>query len=93
VTRASLLLIRGYQRLLGPLLGGMCRFEPTCSRYGYAALERFGFGRGWWLTIRRLARCRPFGDSGWDPVPDVYPTWRQRRREHRGQGCGQGGSA
>lgn len=46
-----------------------CRFFPTCSEYGREAIEVHGAGRGLWLTVRRLARCRPFGPSGFDPVP------------------------
>ena len=47
-----------------------CRFHPSCSEYGREAIERHGAGRGLWLTVRRLMRCRPFGSSGFDPVPD-----------------------
>ena len=47
-----------------------CRFYPTCSQYGVEAIEGHGLARGLWLTLRRLARCRPFGPSGVDPVPD-----------------------
>ncbi len=46
-----------------------CRFTPSCSCYAVEALEIHGVGRGSWLTIRRLLRCRPFGPSGFDPVP------------------------
>ncbi len=46
-----------------------CRFTPTCSSYALEAFEVHGTGRGLWLTVRRLVRCRPFGPSGWDPVP------------------------
>lgn len=48
-----------------------CRFFPSCSEYAREALEVHGAGRGTWLTVRRLSRCRPFGPSGFDPVPDV----------------------
>ncbi len=61
--------IHGYRRFLGPILGGQCRFAPTCSRYGLDALERHGAIRGSWLTVRRIARCHPWGGSGDDPVP------------------------
>jgi putative membrane protein insertion efficiency factor len=61
--------IRVYQSTLGPSLPQACRFEPTCSYYAYTALERYGLFRGTWLAIRRLARCQPFGGSGYDPVP------------------------
>jgi putative membrane protein insertion efficiency factor len=46
-----------------------CRFFPSCSEYGREAITEHGAGRGLWLTVRRLARCRPFGKSGYDPVP------------------------
>jgi putative membrane protein insertion efficiency factor len=47
-----------------------CRFTPSCSEYSLVALRTHGPWRGLWLTLRRLSRCRPFGPSGWDPVPD-----------------------
>ena len=47
-----------------------CRFTPTCSSYAREALVVHGSGRGLWLTARRLLRCRPFGPSGYDPVPE-----------------------
>ena len=62
-------LIRVYQNTLGPALPPACRFQPTCSRYAYAAIERYGLVRGGWLAARRLARCQPLGGSGYDPVP------------------------
>lgn len=46
-----------------------CRFFPSCSEYGHEAISIHGVGRGLWLTVRRLARCRPLGPSGYDPVP------------------------
>ena len=46
-----------------------CRFTPSCSSYAVEALQVHGTARGLWLTVRRLLRCRPFGPSGWDPVP------------------------
>jgi len=61
--------IRVYQSTVGPALPPACRFEPTCSRYAYAAIERHGIFGGSWLAIKRLARCQPFGGSGYDPVP------------------------
>lgn len=64
-----ILLIRVYQVFLGPLMGGHCRFEPTCSRYAIEAYQRHGPIRGTWLTLRRLFRCHPFGGHGYDPVP------------------------
>lgn len=58
-----------YQSTLGPTLPPACRFEPSCSRYAYTAIERHGVFGGTWLAIKRLARCQPWGDSGYDPVP------------------------
>ena len=46
-----------------------CRFEPSCSSYALEAIETHGAIRGAWLAVRRVARCNPFGGSGWDPVP------------------------
>jgi putative membrane protein insertion efficiency factor len=48
-----------------------CRFTPSCSSYAHEALMVHGTRRGLWLTLRRLARCRPFGPSGFDPVPEA----------------------
>lgn len=47
-----------------------CRYQPTCSSYALEALEQHGAVRGSWLTVRRLARCHPWGGHGWDPVPE-----------------------
>jgi putative membrane protein insertion efficiency factor len=69
VKSAALLLIRGYQRLLSPGLGAVCRYEPSCSRYAYEAVERFGTVRGGWLALQRLSRCHPWHAGGFDPVP------------------------
>ena len=62
-------LIRLYQVTLSPFIGGHCRFQPTCSRYGEEALRTHGALRGLWLTARRVGRCHPLGGKGWDPVP------------------------
>jgi len=62
-------LIRLYQLTLSPFLGGACRFVPSCSAYAHEAIERHGAARGSWLALRRLAKCHPFGSSGFDPVP------------------------
>ncbi len=61
--------VRVYQREISPRRPPSCRFEPTCSAYAVEALERHGAGRGAWLTLRRLARCRPGAPRGADPVP------------------------
>ena len=61
--------VRLYQAALGPLLGGHCRFQPTCSEYAIEALRTHGAARGSWLALRRLLRCHPLGGAGHDPVP------------------------
>ncbi len=63
------LLIKVYQYLISPLIGPRCRFLPSCSDYTLQALARHGLARGSWLAIKRIARCHPWGDSGYDPVP------------------------
>jgi putative membrane protein insertion efficiency factor len=67
--QALLVAIRAYQLTISAGLPPACRFEPTCSRYAYAAVERHGLLRGGWLATRRLLRCHPWGGSGYDPVP------------------------
>lgn len=67
--RALLFLIEIYRWTLSPLLGGFCRFEPSCSRYATEAIRRHGARRGSWLSLRRLLRCQPFHPGGFDPVP------------------------
>lgn len=64
-----ILLIRLYQITLSPIMGGQCRFEPTCSRYALTAYRLHGPWRGSLLTARRISRCHPFGKGGYDPVP------------------------
>jgi putative membrane protein insertion efficiency factor len=67
--RLLLLTVSAYRLLLSPVLGGFCRFEPTCSRYAEQALLRHGARRGLRLTAGRLMRCQPFHPGGFDPVP------------------------
>lgn len=67
--RALVLGIRIYQGVRAGRLSP-CRFVPSCSAYGLEAIERHGAARGTWLTLRRLSRCRPWGGTGLDPVPD-----------------------
>ena len=62
-------LIRLYQWTLSPLLGPRCRFYPSCSRYAFEAVGRYGVWRGGWLAVRRLSKCHPLGGHGYDPVP------------------------
>ncbi|MGR8919686.1 MAG: membrane protein insertion efficiency factor YidD [Gammaproteobacteria bacterium] len=64
-----LALVHGYRLLLSPLLGPRCRYLPTCSEYALEALATHGAWRGSVLSLRRIARCHPWGGSGHDPVP------------------------
>lgn len=64
-----LVLLRGYQYTLRPLLGANCRFYPSCSDYAKEAIERHGASRGALLAMRRLLKCHPYHRGGFDPVP------------------------
>ncbi|MDD9934543.1 MAG: membrane protein insertion efficiency factor YidD [Myxococcales bacterium] len=74
IARLALALIGLYQRAISPLLGNHCRFHPTCSSYTATCIERFGVVHGAWLGARRIARCHPFGGSGFDPAPELPAT-------------------
>jgi putative membrane protein insertion efficiency factor len=70
---AALFALGVYKSYLSVLSAGGCRFEPTCSRYAYQAIERFGVLRGTWLGMKRLARCHPLSRKfGFDPVPEKW---------------------
>ncbi len=62
-------LIKLYQYVISPLLGPSCRFTPSCSEYACAALKKYGVFRGLWLSARRLSRCHPWHEGGYDPLP------------------------
>ncbi|MDR0649798.1 MAG: membrane protein insertion efficiency factor YidD [Synergistaceae bacterium] len=78
--RLTVLLIRGYQRFISPLLGSNCRFYPTCSQYAIDAYEKHGFIKGSALTLLRVARCGPWHPGGVDPVPEDAPFGKIFRR-------------
>lgn len=65
--------IRVYQKLVSPGLGANCRYSPTCSSYAAEAITRFGVVKGGWLGMKRVGRCHPLRDGGYDPVPE---NWR-----------------
>ena len=69
VRTALVLVVRGYQAAISPLLPPACRYYPSCSHYAIEALERHGALRGSWLAARRILRCHPFRPGGYDPVP------------------------
>ncbi|HYG75235.1 MAG TPA: membrane protein insertion efficiency factor YidD [Planctomycetota bacterium] len=69
VRRIGMFPIRVYQVTLAWLLGGHCRFTPSCSVYGLEAIQEHGVLKGWWLAVCRICRCHPFCPGGYDPVP------------------------
>ena len=70
LTAPFILLIKFYQVCISPLKGGpTCRFTPTCSQYALEAFRKYGPFKGFWLSLKRILRCHPWGGSGYDPVP------------------------
>lgn len=69
--RGAIALIDLYRLLLSPVIGPVCRFQPTCSMYAREAVMRFGLARGAWLAVRRIGRCHPWSQGGFDPVPEA----------------------
>ncbi|MEX0746118.1 MAG: membrane protein insertion efficiency factor YidD [Phycisphaeraceae bacterium] len=68
LSRALIFLVLVYRATLGPMLGGHCRFHPTCSQYMIDAIHKHGPLRGGWQGLKRIARCHPLGGSGYDPA-------------------------
>jgi putative membrane protein insertion efficiency factor len=62
-------LIELYQTLISPMLGNRCRFYPTCSHYAADALAEHGLFKGTWLALKRIGKCHPLHEGGFDPVP------------------------
>lgn len=62
-------LIKCYRYVLSPFVGNCCRFEPSCSIYAIEAIKQYGCWSGGWLMIRRLLRCHPWHNGGYDPIP------------------------
>ena len=62
-------LLKGYRLFISPLYGQVCRSHPSCSAYALQAVTEHGSLRGSWLAVRRLGRCHPWADGGYDPVP------------------------
>jgi putative membrane protein insertion efficiency factor len=80
--RTALFVLDFYKIYLSPIFAGTCRFEPTCSRYAYEAIERFGVWRGMLLGAKRLLRCHPLSRSfGHDPIPTKWEAMQPRTTE------------
>jgi putative membrane protein insertion efficiency factor len=71
---AARALIRAYQVSLSGLLGGQCRYLPTCSAYTAEAIQRHGVWAGAWMGTARMCRCHPLGGAGYDPPPATVPA-------------------
>ena len=69
--KSALSLIRFYKGAISPHLPVACRYSPTCSQYAITAIERFGAARGGLMAAKRILRCNPFHEGGYDPVPSA----------------------
>lgn len=79
--QSFIFIIRLYQKLLSPLLGNNCRFQPTCSNYAIQAIKLHGVLKGTWLTLKRILKCHPLHEGGEDPVPlnaSCKPTHKRK---------------
>lgn len=68
IKKIIILMIRGYQKIISPLIGKNCRFYPTCSEYSIGAIEKYGAVKGTYLSAKRILKCNPFHPGGYDPV-------------------------
>ena len=71
IIKLVLLIIKGYQLAISPLIGPRCRFAPTCSQYALESFEKHGFVRGLVLSLKRISKCHPFHAGGVDEVPEI----------------------
>lgn len=70
--KVFIFIINIYRKFISPITPPSCRYYPTCSAYAVEALDKFGFLKGSYLTVRRVLRCHPFRKGGFDPVPDKF---------------------
>lgn len=71
MARILLLFLKFYQYFISPLLGNNCRFYPTCSNYAKDAIIKHGTIKGLWFSFKRIVKCQPFCDGGYDAVPET----------------------
>ncbi len=69
----ALVIVRAYQVVLSPFLGGACRFEPTCSQYAVDVIQNQNSTTAFYLILKRLSNCHPWGGQGYDPAPKTPP--------------------
>ncbi|MCR5202269.1 MAG: membrane protein insertion efficiency factor YidD [Lachnospiraceae bacterium] len=69
MSKICILLIRFYQKFISPLKPPCCIYTPTCSEYAIIAFKKYGFFKGFFLSVKRILRCHPFHKGGYDPVP------------------------
>ena len=81
-TGLALVIFRGYQLFISPVLPGICRFHPTCSQYAVDAFTQYGFFKGAWLSLKRIGKCHPWGQAGLDPVPKQFKNHVEKTSCH-----------
>ena len=70
ITSPLIVSIKIYQLFISPIIGQNCRYIPTCSEYSTECLKKFGLIKGIFLSFKRISKCHPWGDNGYDPVPN-----------------------
>ena len=80
-----ILIIKGYQKGLSPLLGSRCRYYPTCSSYAVESIETYGAFKGLWMSLKRIGRCHPLAEGGFDPVPHIMKEQENHKTHHQDQ--------